>query len=235
VKNTIFQKWNGLLMNLPKYFSTHQILSRREAERAVRAGKVKVNGVIEKNPARSILETDKVEIVGDLEEKTTVAFNKPRGISSSKIADEGTNIFDLLPQFSALNAVGRLDKESEGLIFLSNDGVLAKVLTGDHLIEKEYLVEVREEVTQTKLNAFEKGMVLNDGLTLPAKAQMLSPHSFSLTLKEGRNHQVRRMANKVKLTILKLKRVRIGLITLDGMKTGEFRKLTSKEVKALKG
>ncbi len=223
-------------MHIQKYFSEKKMMSRREADRLLKAGRVKVNGVVVVNFGRKIdPEVDKVEIVGGIEEKITVLFHKPRGISSSKVKSEGRNIFDLVPQFKDLNAIGRLDKESEGLILLSNDGVLAKIITGqDHLIEKEYIVEVRERVRESQMNAVRRGMVLNDGPTLPAKAKMLSEHSFSITLKEGRNHQIRRMCDKLRLTVLNLKRVRVGQLVLGSLKVGRFQVVSKDEILKIK-
>ena len=191
-------------MRLAKYFSVNKILSRREAEKYIVAGRVKVNGIVVQRLAQQVdPDRDKIEFVESVDPKMTVAYNKPRGISSSKIASEGKNIFDLLPEYKELNTIGRLDKDSEGLILLSNDGVLARIVTGsDHLIEKEYLVDVREVLTQTKMNAMSKGMMLEDGQTLPTEATIINPKQFRIVLKEGRNHQIRRMANKVRLTLL---------------------------------
>jgi pseudouridine synthase len=222
-------------MNLQKYFSGQKIMSRRETERAILKGKIKVNGEVVKNLATQINhEKDQIEVIG-LEEKTTILFNKPRGISSSKVEAESKNIFDLLPQFKYLNAIGRLDKESNGLILLSNDGILTNIITGqDHVIEKEYLIEVREQLNQSKMNALSQGMILSDGPTLPAKAEMLDDHTFSIVLKEGRNHQIRRMADRVKLTVLNLKRVRIGSLELGNIPVGGFRQATKEEIQGFK-
>lgn len=223
-------------MNLQKYFSQQKILSRRETEKYIKAGKIKLNGEVVSNLAIQIdPDKDRVEVVGQLEEKTTVLFNKPRGISSSKVQSEGENIFDLLPQFKHLNAIGRLDKESEGLILLSNDGVLTNLITGqDHLIEKEYQVKTKEKLTQSKMNALSKGMMLNDGATIPAKAEMLDDYTFSIVLKEGRNHQIRRMADRVRLTVVTLKRVRIGSLELGNISVGRFRQVLKEEVQSFK-
>lgn len=223
-------------MRISKYFSLRRILSRRETEKYILLGKVRVNGEIVKELGKQIdPDKDKVEIVGEVEKKTTLLFHKPRGISSSKIKSEGKNIFDLIPEYAYLNAIGRLDKESEGLILLTDDGTLTSLITGkDHLIEKEYHVDVRERVTESKINSIKKGMMLNDGPTLPAKAKILSDNSFAIILREGRNHQIRRMADKLKLTVLKLKRVRVGNFLLGGIESGKYRAATSEEIKKIK-
>lgn len=219
-------------MRIQKYLSNLKILSRRETEKAILAGKIKVNGEIVKDLGRQIdPDKDKVEFTGNKKQKTTVLFNKPRGISSSKVASEGKNIFDLLPQFKHLNAIGRLDKESEGLILLSNDGTLTNIITGpEHLVEKEYIVEVREKVSQTQMNALSQGMMLTDGPTLPTTAKKINDHTYSIILKEGRNHQIRRMSDRVRLTITKLTRVRIGHLTIGDLKPGEYVELSNEEI-----
>jgi pseudouridine synthase len=223
-------------MRLQKYFSEQKILSRRETEEYILRGKIKVNGEIVKDLGRQVdPNKDAIEIVGQMDTKTTIAINKPRGISSSKIRSEGKNIFDLFPQFANLNAIGRLDKESEGLILISNDGPLTNLITGkDHEIEKEYVIEVQERITQTKMKALSQGVVLEDGPTLPAKAKLLGDHKFSLIIKEGRRHQIRRMCDKIGLTVRRLRRIRIGNMRLGNLSVGGFRIITGDEIKKLK-
>lgn len=203
-------------------------------------GFITVNGKVVKELGTQIdPEKDKIEIIASarptLGKKITLAFNKPRGIVSSKIKDEGPTIFDLLPEFTYLNTVGRLDKESEGLLLLSNDGAVTSTVTGtDHLIEKEYEVTVAEPVSPSKLSKMEEGVNLEDGITLPAKARAVSRTTFKLTLREGRKHQIRRMCSALHLTILALKRLRVGSITLKGIESGKYRQLTDAEVASLK-
>ncbi|MFA6364828.1 MAG: pseudouridine synthase [Candidatus Paceibacterota bacterium] len=227
-------------MRIQKYFSEQKILSRRETEDFILKGFITVNGKVVKELGTQIDPTkDKVEIIEaakpTLGKKITIAFHKPRGIVVSKIKEEGPTIFDLLPQFTYLNAVGRLDKESEGLILLSNDGAVTATVTGtEHLVEKEYEVEVSEPVNAGKLRKMEEGIMLVDGKTLPAKTYRLSPTSFHIVLREGRKHQIRRMCAALRLTIIRLKRIRIGTILLKGIDSGKYRELTEKEVASLK-
>ncbi len=227
-------------MRIQKYMSERKILSRRETEDFILKGFITVNGRVVKELGTQIdPETDKVEIIASarptLGKKITIAFNKPRGIVSSKIKDEGPTVFDVLPQFTYLNTVGRLDKESEGLLLLSNDGAVTSTVTGtDHLVEKEYEVTVSEPVPQGKLRKMEEGVNLEDGMTLPARAKTITPFTFKLILKEGRKHQIRRMCAALHLTIVKLKRLRVGSVTLKGIAPGEFRQLSDEEVAELK-
>lgn len=226
-------------MRIQKYLSEQGVCSRRQAEAFIEQGLVSVNGQVVRTQGVQIdPEKDTVTLASTasnkLQDTTTIAVYKPRGISSSRVESEGKNIFNLLPQFSHLNVVGRLDKESEGLLILSDDGPLARAVTGDeHRIEKEYLVTVREHVSDTKLQTLHPGVTLEDGPTLPVTTQWKSPHSFLITLNEGRKHQVRRMCNYVHYTVESLKRVRVGSITLAGLKPGQYRLLTRNEVTAL--
>lgn len=227
-------------MRVQKYLSEQGILSRREAERYLVQGLIKINGVIVKELGTQIdPEKDKVEVLkakGNGKKNITIAYYKPRGISSMRNDEGGETINDILPdEFKSLNPVGRLDKESEGLILLSNDGVVTARVTGEkHEIEKEYEVVTRESIKPRYIKKFEEGMMLEDGMTLPAKSEMLDENSFSIILKEGRRHQIRRMAAALHLTILNLKRVRVGNIKLGEIKEGRWRVLPQAEVDKLK-
>ena len=228
------------MMRVQKYLSEQGILSRREAERYLVQGLIKINGVVVKELGTQIDPLkDKVEVLkakGAGKKNITIAYYKPRGISSMKNDEGGETILDIIPdEFKGLNPVGRLDKESEGLILLSNDGVVTAVVTGEkHEVEKEYEVVVREDIKPRYIRKFEEGIMLEDGMTLPAKAEMLDPNSFNIILKEGRRHQIRRMAAKLNLTILRLKRVRVGSIKLGSIGEGKYRVLPEAEVEKLK-
>jgi len=225
-------------IRIEKYLSSENIMSRREAKAYLEKGLITIN----KEKAVSGQKFNpEIDVLGYhpsikklLSEKTTVLVNKPRGVISSKDKDLGKNIFDTFPQFSELNTVGRLDKESEGLILLSNDGLITKAVTGkDHVIEKEYVVTVRERVTNEMIRKMSTGIRLEDGWTLPAVAVKKTAHSFHITLREGRKHQIRRMSNACHLTIESLKRIRIDSMKLGRMLPGNFRKITGAERESL--
>jgi len=226
-------------MRIQKYLSEQGICSRRQAEAFIEQGLVSVNGkVVREQGVQIDPEHDTVTLARPASQKlntsNTVVVHKPRGVSSSRILSEGTSIFELLPQFSHLNVVGRLDKESEGLLILSNDGPLARAVTGDeHRTEKEYLVTVREYVTDAQLKTLEPGIHLEDGPTLPVHVVRVGPHSFRITLREGRKHQIRRMCNFLHLTVESLKRERIGPLSLKGLAPGAYRELARDEVQVL--
>lgn len=202
---------------------------------------VSVNGrVVTEMGVKINPEKDKVTLSGRavsyIGEKRSVVINKPRGIVSSRIPEEGKTIYDLFPEYLDLDIVGRLDKESEGLLLLSEDGVVAKAVTGDqHVTEKEYEVAVREKINRSRMEReFGRGMTLEDGPTLPAKVSFVTDRVFRVILREGRKHQIRRMCAKLDLTITKLKRLRIGPVKLGDLKSGESRPLSPAEVTALK-
>ncbi|MBI5045717.1 MAG: rRNA pseudouridine synthase [Candidatus Niyogibacteria bacterium] len=230
-------------MRIQKYFSQNKIMSRRETEDYIRQGLISCNGKVVKDlgfqmdPAKDkikILKALKFEKSG-LREKITFALNKPKGFVSSKNKSEGKTIFEISDDFLELNAVGRLDKESEGLILLSNDGVITSAVTGsDHKIEKEYEVKTREKLNAGMIRKMENGLMLDDGMTLPAEARLINDKTFRIILREGSKHQIRRMAAALNLTILQLKRLRVGNITLDKLPIGKYRKLSESEIQNLK-
>ncbi|MCD5389790.1 MAG: pseudouridine synthase [Candidatus Pacebacteria bacterium] len=228
-----------MLIRIEKYLSEQGIMSRREAKKYLLEGLIEINNKKPQPGDKINPEKDKItyakSIQKNLSEKITVAVYKPRGILSSKDTDKGKNIFQSFPQFKDLNTVGRLDKESEGLILLSNDGMITKAVTGkDHNIEKEYVVTVRENYLPWMAKKMSQGMKLQDGWTLPARASRVDEHTFKIILKEGRKHQIRRMANECKLTVTSLKRIRVHTIKIDGMLPGNFKKLTVDEISDIK-
>lgn len=227
------------LIRIEKYLAHEGLCSRREARSYLERGLVKVNGKRAEPGQKIIPESDHVEfsyIASDeLDQKETVAVYKPRGVISSHDTDQGKNIFDVFPQYKNLHCVGRLDRESEGLILLSNDGLITKAITGkEHLIEKEYTVHTRENILPWMMKRMSQGMELEDGFTLPAKAKKTGTHSFNIILKEGRKHQIRRMANACHLTIESLKRIRIHTIEITGMLPGNVKKLDDKIIEDIK-
>ena len=216
-------------MRIQKYLSEQKICSRREAEEYIKKGLIKINGAVVTNLATQIDPAkDSVEFTnrGNIE-KITIAVNKPRGVVSSP---------SFLPKkYQKLNSVGRLDKDSEGLLLFSNDGALTAAVTGiGRNVEKEYEVRVRERVTPSKLHKLASGINLEDGSTLPAKTKAISDAMFRIVLREGRNHQIRRMCNAIHLTVVSLKRTRIGGIVLGNMKPGDLRELSEQEIEKLK-
>jgi 23S rRNA pseudouridine2604 synthase len=211
--------------------------SRREGEKLVREGKVYVNGV-RATPGQMIdPKKDSVELKDVSQVKMTVMIYKPRGVVCSENTAEGKTVAQAFPQFASLNYVGRLDKDSEGLLLLSNDGLITRLITGeDDSVEKEYVVETREKVLGGMMTKMEKGIKL-DGektKTLPCKATIINPNCYRIILTEGRKHQVRRMADACGLTVESLKRIRIGKLRLGSMQSGRFKILSPDDIALLK-
>lgn len=215
------------------------LCSRREGERLVMQGKVQINGKVATIGAMVDPVKDTVTIGTNEEPRAayeTVAIYKPRSIVCSKNSAEGKTVFDALPQYAHLNTVGRLDKESEGLLLLTNDGLLAAAVTGDdHRVEKEYVVTVRERLFPGVMQKMEKGIMLDGEKTLPCTARMRDNRtSFTIIIREGKKHQIRRMCDACHLTVESLKRVRIGAVTLGKLRPGQARPLTGAEVQGLR-
>lgn len=217
---------------LEKHLAQSGLTSRREAKEIIKKGFVTVNGKKVREPGFGILPTDEIVIKkGVQENKETILFYKPRGIETSKTDPNNIDIHDKFPQFAHLNPIGRLDKDTEGLILLSNDGVLAKTVTGENsTIEKEYRVTIREDVMPVLLKKMEDGIVLDGVPTKPCITQKVSSREYTITLTEGRKHQVRRMANACKFTVTRLVRIRIGNLTIGKMTAGNFKFLSPEQV-----
>ena len=228
------------MLRIQKYLSEKGMCSRREAEELIKRGLVSVNGIIVREMGVRIdPDVDVVNVLPEaaieLGNKKTIVLYKPRDIASSRSKDEGRTVYDMFPQFNELDIVGRLDKASEGLLMLSDDGVVARAVTGAHHgIEKEYVVNVREHINISELKAIESGIELDDGPTLPVTITPLGNRAFSIVLREGRKHQIRRMCEYLHLNVVSLKRVRIGFLTLGDMKPGDFYVLSVDELSALK-
>lgn len=222
------------LIRLEKHIAQLGLCSRREGKQLILDGKISVNGIVVQETGFGIdPEKDVVAMTGNREAKKTVAIYKPRGIETTKTIHEGMSedgvqdMHDIFPQYKNLAPIGRLDKDSEGLILLSNDGLVARKITGEHSdVEKEYIVTVREMITDEALEKMANGILLDDKKTLPAETTRIDDRTFSIVLHEGRKHQIRRMADACRLTIESLKRIRVGAVHLGDLKVGESREVT---------
>ena len=200
------------------------LASRREADKLVENGHVLLNG----NPVKSgdmVKEKDNVEVEGFNKQYQYFAYYKPRGIPTQDLPGKKSVITEW--KNKGLYPIGRLDKDSEGLLILTNDGRFAtEVLSHDSKYEKEYIATVKEPLRPGIVQIFKKGMDTKDfGKLLPAKAQILSKTRLKIILNEGKKHQIRVMLNDLSYTITSLKRVRIGNIEIGNMKPGETRPL----------
>ena len=221
------------------------IASRRKSEEFIERGVVQVNGkVVCEMGVKIDPEVDKVVIDGKklkIEKQGYVyyALNKPRGYVSAAIKNSAVKsekiITELVPKNPRVFPVGRLDKDSDGLIILTNDGQLTFKLTHpsqEH--EKEYLVTVKQVLQEGALNKLRAGMNILGQKTKPAVVTKITQNKFKIVLQEGKNRQIRRMCRKVGWEVLRLTRIRIGQFFLKNIKLGEYRQLAEKELFLLK-
>lgn len=224
-------------MRLNKYISSLNIASRREADKLIKDGKVKVNGEIIINPAIQVGENDK--IICDIEdyknEKIYIKLNKPVGYVVSNNKKEGKPIYKLLDEkLKKLYPVGRLDKDSKGLILFTNDGVFSRKIIGEESeCEKEYYVKLEGNISDGALKKLEFGISLDGKKLKPAIVKRVSKNSFNIILKEGRNRQIRRMCEKIGFEVILLKRLRISNIYLNDLQEGKFEYLTKDEINSI--
>jgi len=233
---------------MDKMLSNSGIGSRKQIKTDARKGFVEVNGTIEKDSSKIIdTETDTVKYKGEVIKYTQYIYlmmNKPRGVVSATEDNYDKTVIDLLDdeeKFYEPFPVGRLDKDSEGLLLITNDGKLAhELLSPRKHVDKTYYVEVAEEITEDDVRAFEEGVILKEDnyKTLPAKLQIMEsgyPSICLVTIREGKFHQLKRMFNAVNNEVTYLKRISMGALKLDEpLKTGQYRHLTEEEINLLR-
>jgi 23S rRNA pseudouridine2605 synthase len=231
---------------LQKVIARAGIASRRKAEELITGGKVKVNGQIVKELGTKVSLSDKVEVNEiPIEKEIPVYFllYKPRGVISSVQDDKGRKVVtDFFPNIKErIYPVGRLDYDTSGLIIMTNDGEFANILMHPRgKIEKVYVAKTKGIPSKENVRKLEKGIMLDDGKTAPAKVNVLSMDNkkqtaiIEITIHEGRNRQVRRMFEAIGHEVLKLKRERYGFLTLGGLSAGDARELTPHEVKQIR-
>jgi len=226
-------------MRLQKFLSEAGLCSRRHGEELILAARVSVNGVvITKLGTKIDPENDIVEVGGNrIEAKNNliyIALNKPKGYVTTCSRERDKIVLDLIDIPERVYPVGRLDKDSSGLLLLTNDGRLHNMLSHpsfDH--EKEYEVVLSRSVADEALDKMASGIQLSEGMTRPARIKRISSYKFLIVLKEGRNRQIRRMVEKVGNRVNELKRIRISNVKLGGLKEGCWRYLTEKEKREL--
>ncbi len=221
-------------VNLNKFISQTGVCSRREAEKFITAERVTINGKIAQLGNR-VFEGDIVEIDGKpLKEKPKtlyIAFNKPIGIVCTTDRKEPHNIIDYINHSERLFPIGRLDKPSQGLIFLTNDGnIVNKILRAGNHHEKEYIVTVKEKITSEFIARMAKGVPILGTITKKCNVKKVNDFTFKIILTQGLNRQIRRMCEYLGYEVTKLKRLRIMNVNLQGIKVGEWRELTEDEM-----
>ena len=221
-------------ISLNKYISDTGFCSRREADAYIAQGRVTINDVIAVTGNR-VDEGDRVEIDGEpikKKKKTLyIAFNKPEGITSTTDEKDRTNIVHYIRHKERIFPIGRLDKDSEGLIFLTNDGnIVNKILRAGNEHEKEYIVTVDKLITPEFINKMSEGVRILGKKTKRCKVVAIGKYVFRITLTQGMNRQIRRMCFALEYKVKKLVRVRIMNVHLGKLPIGQWRYLTQEEM-----
>jgi pseudouridine synthase len=228
---------------LQKVLASRGFASRRGAEQLITDGLVKVNGIVVTTLGTKVEETDRIEVdEGGLKKRSAalawLALHKPVNVVTTRSSSEGKSVMDLIAghaQAKSMNPVGRLDKDSSGLLLLTNDGVLGYAIVNPQThLEKEYEVSLVTPALPGQLQRMADGVPLDGTRTRPALIETINNTRFHMTITEGRNRQIRRMAEKVGLEVAKLKRLRIGPIELGNLAEGSWRELSLKEVSTLR-
>jgi 23S rRNA pseudouridine2605 synthase len=227
-------------VRLQKYLAQAGVASRRQSETLIVSGRVRVNGVVvtelgtRVEPERDVVEVDGRPVRSASTE--WVVLHKPVGYLSTRSDPQGRRtLYELLPpQLRRLFYVGRLDRDSEGLILLTNDGDVAhRMMHPRHGIEREYEVDVATPLADDVLRQLLRGVELDDGPARAARARRLAPARLALTLREGRKREVRRMLEAAGHRVVRLRRVRYGPIRLGALPAGRWRHLSAEEIAAL--
>ena len=227
-------------MKLFKFISSSGIISRRKAQESIQLAMVTVNNVVvmdpfaDIDPLKDVIRLDNQKIILN-SSTTTVVLYKPKGFISSRSDEMGRKtIFDLIPRKPFLNHVGRLDKDTTGLILLTNDGDLSQFLTHPkNKIPKEYVAKTNEFINDKVIKKIERGIFIGSGEK--GKAKIISQEKIKNTvhvnmiLRQGKKNEIRRIFKFSGLKLIALKRIKFGNITLDQLKEGQWRELTKKE------
>ncbi len=226
-------------ISLNKYISQTGICSRREADKWIEANRVRINGKIAQKGNR-VEANDTVTIdKKPLKTRPTavyIALNKPPGITCTTDLKDKTNIIDFVKHPQRIFPIGRLDKPSTGLIFLTNDGdIVNQILRVENKHEKEYVVTVDRPITSVFIKKMGKGIPILGTVTKKCFVQQKGKFTFKIILTQGLNRQIRRMCEHLDYKVVTLKRVRIMNVHLGSLKEGKWRNLTAKELKKLKG
>lgn len=225
-------------VRINKFLSEAGFCSRREADKLIDKGAVKINGLVPemgtKVQVNDVVTVDGVEVRNKQSEHVYIAFNKPVGIvCTTDTRVEKDNIIDYINFPSRIFPIGRLDKPSEGLILLTNDGdIVNKILRARNNHEKEYIVSVNKPVTADFLKRMGNGVPILDTVTRKCEVKQIAKNTFRIVLTQGLNRQIRRMCEYLGYEVLRLKRTRIMNITLDTNR-GKWRHLTTKELSGL--
>ena len=224
-------------IRLNKYIASSGLCSRREADTLIESGKVTINGEVALQGSK-VMDGDIVLVNGRKvtpdDDMVYIAFNKPLGVTCTTDRRDPSNIIDYICFDERIFPVGRLDKNSSGLILLTNDGsIVNKLLRAENGHEKEYLVTVNRPYDKNFLRSMESGVPVLGQLTLPCKLKPAGDRTFKIILHQGLNRQIRRMCEYLGYKVTRLKRIRFMNISLGDLETGKWRYLTASEKKEL--
>ncbi len=223
------------LTRINKFLSETGFCSRREADKLIEQGRVTINGIVPEMGTKISID-DEVRVDGKLiresnKNRIYLAFNKPPGIECTTNLDVRDNIVDYINYPERIFPIGRLDKASEGLIFMTNDGdIVNKILRARNNHEKEYIVTVNRPITDRFIERMANGIPILETVTKKCKVEQISKYVFRIILTQGLNRQIRRMCEFLDYEVTALKRTRIINISLD-VPLGRFRNLTEEEIK----
>lgn len=225
-------------ISLNKYISSTGVCSRREADKWIAAGRVKINGKVAQKGNR-VAPKDKVTVdnrpIKSKPQSVYLALNKPPGITCTTDKRDKDNIIDFVNYKKRIFPIGRLDKASSGLILLTNDGdIVNKILRVENNHEKEYIVTVDKPITKAFIQKMSKGIPILGTVTKKCKVEKLGKFKFKIVLTQGLNRQIRRMCEHLNYNVLTLKRIRIMNIELDNLKVGKWRYLNKVEMQQLR-
>lgn len=237
-------------MRLDKYLADCGIGTRSEVKKYIRWGRVKINGKGKTDPEYKVSDDDVVEYNGNILEYNKYYYyimNKPAGVITATKDPECRTVMDVLkdanlrcPAFDELSPVGRLDKDTEGLLLITNDGALAHDMTSPKKhVNKVYYAETAGKMSASDIEAFERGIELSDFKTLPAVLEVIGETEVGskvrITIHEGKFHQVKRMVQAVGKEVIYLKRLQFGSLRLaNDLRTGNYRALTPEEIRSIK-
>jgi 23S rRNA pseudouridine2604 synthase len=224
-------------VRINKFLSEAGVCSRREADRLVEAGKVTVDSVVAQMGTK-VNHSQKICVNGKLvkheEKMVLIAFNKPVGVVCTAEKKEKDNIIDFINYPQRIYPVGRLDKNSQGLILLTNNGdIVNKMMRSGNMHEKEYIVEVDKPITEQFLKGMSEGVPILETITRKCKIEKIGRSSFRIVITQGLNRQIRRMCEYFGYKVTKLERIRIMNISLGNLKQGTYRNVTPQELARL--
>jgi 23S rRNA pseudouridine2604 synthase len=224
-------------MRLNKYIAETGVCSRREADKWIESGRVRCNGQVAVLGTQ-VADGDEIRVDGKLlgakKLQIYIALNKPVGIVCTTEPDIADNIIEFIGHRERIFPVGRLDKDSEGLILLTNDGdIVNEILRSENNHEKEYVVTVDRTITDLSLNMMASGVKIMGEMTKRSKVSRIGPNSFRIILTQGLNRQIRRMCSALGYKVQRLKRIRIMNVKLGSLDTGKWRYLSASELAGL--